>query len=117
MVKKNGKVVCFDVDETLIYWFYDEDRVDVGEIFIGDTLYQFNEIELERLRNFYNSGYEVIVWSQGGKDWAESVCVECDVYEFVDSYMTKPSFMIDDISPEKWTTHKRPMNYEHNNTI
>lgn len=93
---KNDNVVMVDVDETLIIAEYPLDQTD-GLIDINGVvcLPHFKHIKL--LKDFASRGHLVVVWSQGGWKWAETVVRALELSEWVDLIITKPKWHIDDL--------------------
>lgn len=95
--------VFFDVDETLVLWdWHDIDPDGKGLLNINGehVLPHFRHIEL--LKQFKARGHTVIIWSQGGHEWAEYVCKALALEEFVDIVMDKPNWYVDDLHVNAW---------------
>ena len=56
------------------------------------------------MREFKARGHYVIVWSQGGWEWAEAVVKALGLEDLVDEVKTKPQWMVDDICPSIWSS-------------
>jgi hydroxymethylpyrimidine pyrophosphatase-like HAD family hydrolase len=79
-VIKSHRIVYFDVDDTLVIWDWKSiDPEGKGLLQIADPNSSHMELVLphERhialLKQFKARGHTVVVWSQGGWDWASSV--------------------------------------------
>lgn len=95
----NGKVIAFDVDDTLVMWGFDDDYegplVDIKyDGFVEKAIP--NEFMIEHLKRMKRRGHRVIVWSFAGSDWAEAVVNSLGLDKYVDVIMPKLSFHMDD---------------------
>ena len=92
-------VVYFDVDDTLVLW--GKNDPDRSMLF---TCHGFSEslvpnLEIIReLKKAKREGSTVVVWSQGGADWAEEVVVTLGLKQFVDLVVSKPDTYFDDLA-------------------
>lgn len=96
--KKNA--VYFDVDDTLVlHDRHDLPDEDVLLIDVGDMVFSVHPHtkHIERLKEHKQSGDTVVVWSQGGSEWAEIVVNVLGLTEYVDVCLTKPHFYYDDL--------------------
>ena len=106
---KATRLVCFDVDDTLVMWDWRAiDPEGKGLVSVVDpnggcselVLPHFRHIEL--MRQFKARGHTVVVWSQGGHEWAEAVCKVLGIENIVDIVMDKPNWYVDDLSAGAW---------------
>ena len=105
-VIENENSVFFDVDETLVMW-----NVPIGRE--GETILFDNfgyaqwllphQHHIKLLKSFKVRGQFVVVWSQGGYQWAREVVKCLGLTEYVDLVMTKPKWIVDDLPPGAWT--------------
>jgi hypothetical protein len=84
----------FDVDSTLVRPIEESDILP--DIYIRGLGFMVNhelvyEIEVGRAR-----GHVIVVWSQGGVDWARTVVDALDIKDSVDFVLAKPSWYADD---------------------
>jgi hypothetical protein len=93
------------VDDTLLMHDiseYPEDkRVTVscnGREFVGVP----NQKNINLLIKFYKLGYDVYVWSKTGESWAQAVGRELGLDRYVNAYLTKPDFYMDDKGMDAW---------------
>jgi hypothetical protein len=105
---KNNKVICFDVDHTLVF------PDDCPEELWGnkaDFIVEFNnkriplwvhKKHIKRLKDESNNA-TIIVWSQQGEDWAEAVVKAIGLESDVDFVMLKPEEMVDDLPLIYWS--------------
>jgi FMN phosphatase YigB (HAD superfamily) len=103
-VIESHRIVMFDVDDTLIIWDWEEFSPDaIGTISINDLVSGHFELVLpherhiQLLKQFKARGHTVIVWSQGGWAWAESVVKALGLEHLVDVVMSKPDWYVDDL--------------------
>jgi len=100
---RNDKIICCDVDDTLVFAFinggFEADDPNLIDIrfhnFLRSFMPHFKHIEL--LKKYKADGYFVIVWSQAGFEWAETVVKALNLEDHVDLAMTKPFKYIDDL--------------------
>ena len=103
-VLNSSKIVFCDVDDTLVMWDWraiDPEGKGLMEIVNPDTnraehvMPHFRHIEL--LKQFHVRGHTIIVWSQGGAEWAGNVCRALGIEDMVHLAMNKPDWYIDDL--------------------
>lgn len=102
-VANSERIVCFDVDQTLLFWDYDEgytheERFNMtcphdGEV-TAHSPHRKHIWFLKKLkaRNFYT-----IVWSSNGTAWAEAAVKALGLEDHVDLVMSKPEKIVDDL--------------------
>lgn len=106
-ITENDNVVCFDVDDTLVMWSWPEkfnDDVITFNNFGHDVQLVPHKKHIELMKQFKARGHYVIVWSQGGYEWAKAVCETLQIERFVDEVKTKPKWIVDDLPPSVWMT-------------
>lgn len=106
-VIETNNLVCFDVDDTLVMWDIPESREHEAITFNSfgypcRLLPHHKHIEL--MKQFRARGHTVIVWSQGGYEWALAVVKKLGIEDCVDVVMTKPKWIVDDLPPAAWTS-------------
>lgn len=102
--------VYFDVDDTLVLHHESVTsevleakgiRVPVHRKLNGEVYYEFFVVphlpHIQMLKEVKASGKVVVVWSQGGSDWAESVIKALNLEEYVDLCVCKPHWFVDDL--------------------
>ena len=101
LVKLNNQnIVCFDVDDTLI--IYDkpehiEDIVTFSCPYTGKTVTAYpHKSHAIFIKQQHARGRFVIVWSNAGADWAETVVRTLGLSDYVHLVMTKPIMVVDD---------------------
>src|SRR5688500_2762298 len=107
IVVENEKTAYFDVDDTLVIHHREDDpRAKEFVYDNGKYYYTFHlvphEKHIEELKLLHRTGWEVIVWSQGGSKWEKSVVETLGIQEFVDVVLTKPVRFYDDLRPEEF---------------
>ena len=111
LVLSGSSPVFFDVDDTLIFWSTPADYE--GLTVLIDEYNSFSRIHtrkrfavntamVDRLRFHAESGYHVIVWSQGGFQWAHAVVKALGLEEHVAIIMDKPTVLYDDLGYSAW---------------
>jgi beta-phosphoglucomutase-like phosphatase (HAD superfamily) len=110
-VFNNDKTVFCDVDDTLIEWCHsinpDQKNADILKIGVpvdeGNISYTVSvkpiQSTIDTLNNLKAQGFVIIVWSQGGSKWAETVVKKLQLEDLVDLVVAKPSFILDDLDP------------------
>ena len=101
--------VFFDVDDTLVIWDWKSITPEGnGLISIVDPNSGVSELvyphlrHIELMRQFKARGHTVVVWSQGGHEWAEAVCKALGIEVLVDLVMDKPNWYVDDLHATAW---------------
>lgn len=102
---ENEKIICFDVDDTLVMWnhptsddaIYVTDPNDGQECRLVPHRFHVNLLKKHRGR-----GYSIVVWSQGGYMWAYQVIKALKLERYVDIIMTKPLKYVDDLNCPEW---------------
>jgi len=110
-VINNDHVVCFDVDDTLIMWIWDQyERQQLEEsgnliqvnLHGYSTLVSPHKEHIELLKRYKGKGKTIIVWSASGNEWAEIVVKTLGLEAYVDFVFTKPEKYIDDLNCNEW---------------
>lgn len=101
--------VFFDVDDTLVIWDWKALNPEgIGLISIRDPNSGCSELvmphdrHVQLMRQFKARGHTVVVWSQGGHEWAEAVCKALGIENLVDYVMDKPNWYVDDLHVNAW---------------
>ena len=99
-----NKTFFVDVDDTLILWDISEhpkssriavDRGKRGKVFVVPHRKNIN-----LMKKFYKLGYDIIVWSGSGADWAETIIKALGLQKLVVAVMDKPHYYLDDVPLE-----------------
>lgn len=105
MIKIQDKpTVYFDVDDTLVMWSPHDVPEELHDdyLILNDggkhnvTVYPHRK-HVEVIKQFKARGHNVVVWSQGGSDWAETVVKALGLEELIDLVVTKPNWFADDL--------------------
>jgi hydroxymethylpyrimidine pyrophosphatase-like HAD family hydrolase len=107
----SDKVVCFDVDDTLIS--QDPEQKSKYKTKAVIDCYGFKtdvcviDFNVEAIKRHKRQGQIIIVWSAAGHKWAESVVKSLGLTKYVDYAMSKPNWYYDDLHVEKWMGNPR----------
>lgn len=96
-----------DVDGTLVIVYADYMEKDQPQgvepiMSVDDSKFYPHKIHIDMVKEFKHRGFNIIVWSQGGSDWAESVVKKIGLEDYIDVIMPKPSWYFDDAPVEKF---------------
>jgi len=117
VIPGNLTVYC-DVDDTLCMWKPTPEQLEARgiEIFCPNSMITMEDgtvanaggwsahivphrAHIEQLKKHKMRGHTVVVWSQGGFDWAEAAVKALKIEYLVDVVISKPMWLIDDIKP------------------
>ena len=101
---ENDKVVCFDVDSTLVFFKEPDPEKHPNSRYLfvnGLKIWVNNRVE-NKIVQHYQRGWCVVVWSQSGNWWAKQVIEKLGLEEYVTMVLTKPLRYYDDYSSEDW---------------
>lgn len=106
----NDHVACFDVDDTLINWYWGYDlelaRQEGLTLEISDGKFSNsvvpNKNHIELLKRYKGKGKTIIVWTAAGYEWGKRVVEALGLTEYVDFVMTKPEKYVDDLHADEW---------------
>lgn len=105
-VVNNERVICFDIDKTLVTFSNGEDvanDIPLMDPYLGRIVYRMkHKPHVRLLINYAQRGAYVIVWSKNGYQWAEAVIKKLGLEKYVDLVATKPFAYCDDEPAEKW---------------
>lgn len=107
MAKRKMKIVpsrsvFVDVDDTLVKWEMEGSSFENHpECLVLDMFGTPKRVlpmwgNINKVKAFYEKGYEVVIWSLSSKQWAEQVVKRLGLEEWVDFCVSKPDFYIDD---------------------
>jgi len=105
-VIENENIVCIDVDDTLAIWNIPPGREGEAILFNNFGFAEWllpHGAHIKLLKQFKARGQFVIVWSQGGYQWAHEVVKCLKLTKYVDLVMAKPKWIIDDLPAAAWT--------------
>lgn len=90
-----------DIDDTLIMWesneFFNESRSFEIEFMGTKRKFSPNDSNINKLKEFYKKGYEIVAWSASGKEWSTLIVEQLGLKDIVDYCLSKPDFYIDDL--------------------
>lgn len=99
-VLPDKNTIYFDCDDTLVMW--DQWHREEEFLTFAEKRYQSvnvapHKYHIEQLKKHKASGHIIVVWSQGGAEWAETLVKTLELEEFVDAVMCKPHWYYDDL--------------------
>lgn len=107
IVAGSERVICFDVDDTLIIWdnfsFNLLGKIRYGHVEItcphdgARTRHRAHQRHIKFLKRIKAKGFTVVVWSQSGTAWAEAAVLALGLEDYVDIVMSKPEKCVDDL--------------------
>jgi hypothetical protein len=104
-VTENDNIITVDVDDTLVIWNVppgrEEECITFDNFGYAQRLLPHRK-HIELLKQFKVRGHYIIVWSQGGYQWAREVVKVLGLEEWVDEVKTKPKWYIDDLPANSW---------------
>jgi hypothetical protein len=110
-VIQSHRIVYCDVDDTLVIWDWKPIDPDGNNLItVRDPKSGHSEHvmphnrHIQLVKQFKARGHTVVVWSQGGWSWAESVVRALGLVDVVDLVMDKPSWYIDDLPASAFMT-------------
>jgi hypothetical protein len=103
----NDKILPVDVDGTIIQYMSKGDVPMPGDIFpvYGGKVVHLRPMSMNiALLKHHKDlrGYEIIVWSANGKEWAVQIIKELQLESYIDIVMTKPNKYVDDVDVNEW---------------
>ena len=107
VVVENEHVYAFDVDDTLVMWGkWDEPgpkKIRIVDPYDSSIVYLTpNTRHVKLLQQMHGRGRHILVWSQSGAKWAETVLAALGLTSFVHTILTKPSGYVDDLPVTAW---------------
>lgn len=114
MVVSNPNIVCFDVDETLVNWTWEpgKDTIVIKTSWNTEIEVSPNHTTISKLISHSLIGHYVIVWSQGGNEWARAVVDGLGLTRYVNVIATKPKWYYDDIPADHWMGRIDPTKFK-----
>jgi len=104
-VTENDNIITVDVDDTLVIWNIPAGREGECVLFNNFGYAEWllpHQAHIRLLKQFKVRGHYIIVWSQGGYQWAKAVVEALGLTEWVDEVKTKPKWYIDDLPSNSW---------------
>jgi predicted phosphatase len=106
-VINNERVICFDVDKTLVMPLVNADlarqTVEINDPYSGTTTLRLPHYpHIKMLKNYVARGAQVVVWSKNGNQWAAEVLKALKLDHLDVIVFTKPTAYVDDELSIKW---------------
>lgn len=107
----SSNVVYFDVDDTLIKYCPRPDEklitIDYGYLVESKTYATSIQVaehkrHTELLKSLKMQGKTIVVWSAASGAWAKAVGDVLGLTPFVDVYLDKPGYYVDDLNARDW---------------
>lgn len=108
LVLEEKPTAVFDVDETLVLWSKPPGPyIEPLQIYTDRaSMYVWrHEAHIERLRNHWRLGHNVVVWSHGGVDWARRVVEALGIQDYVQVVLPKGAWFYYDKPDEVITEY------------
>jgi len=105
IVVENEAVWGVDIDDTLLLWDVPKEgpMVTFTEPHTKDSItVPINENNIRLLKEKKARGAYIILWSQGGWEYAKTVADALGLHDYIDLIMTKPIGIIDDLEAHAW---------------
>lgn len=103
-IKDDIGIVYFDVDDTLVLWGEKNNditiKLDTEDGFIEHL--KIHKKHVKKLKELKKKGKTIVVWSQGGWDWASTVVKALKIEDYVDLVISKPNEVYDDLGFFLW---------------
>jgi hypothetical protein len=113
-VIKSTKIIYYDVDDTLIMWdlsateYESSNLIRIVDPASGVSRYCLpHQRHIDLMQEFKVRGHTIVVWSQGGSEWAHRAVVALGIENLVDVVIGKPDWYVDDRGVESWM--KKPV--------
>lgn len=100
IVIRNDQTVYVDVDETLILWDCDPSHPDA--FWIGGQCVRSHKKHIDQVKKHKARGHQIVIWTQGGYDWAEQAVKLLKLEDYVDLVIRKPMWFYDDITASEF---------------
>lgn len=109
------RTICFDIDDTILLWNI-EKYPQLPSVFINTGTpgsyvsmreLKINNKMIDRLKEHKRIGDYIIVWTSGGKEWADEVVHTLNLKDFVDVTMGKPDKYYDDLPHDEFMPYQR----------
>lgn len=99
----NDRIVMVDVDDTLCIWDISEyphlPRITI-DCHGRTSVVSVNQKNVNLVKKLQKLGYQIIVWSQSGNLWAQTVANAVGLDNCI--YMSKPRYYVDDLPSNVW---------------
>jgi hypothetical protein len=106
---EGDRTLYVDCDDTLVAWniseYPDLPRLQVTCFGYTSELVP-NQKNINLVVKFAKLGYKVVVWSQSGSEWAETIGRAVCIDDYVSLYISKPSWYLDDLPATDWLNRR-----------
>lgn len=107
---KSEQILCVDVDSTLV--MYERSNKNQRSVIIIDPYdgtkrkLFIHEPHSKLVKDRKARGAHIIVWSQNGYKWAETVVIALKLQKYVDIIASKPIAIVDDLPASDWLSER-----------
>jgi hypothetical protein len=67
----------------------------------GNLVVRLHHVHIQLVKDLFAIGWNVVIWSQGGSDHAESVVKQIGLENYIHAILPKPESYIDDLPFEQ----------------
>lgn len=92
--------IYVDCDETLVFWFPTKGSTNDDYVATSSGMMEVNKPLISHLKRRQRAGDKIVVWSQGGEEWATEIAGLVGLTNVV--CLSKPNLLVDDLSVDKW---------------
>lgn len=89
-------IAYFDVDDTLVMWDA-PDLTWAETVEINGMSMLVHQVHVDIMKKHKARGHTIVVWSQGGSEWAEIAIKALQLEDVVDLILPKPYWAYDDL--------------------
>lgn len=105
---KGNFTIYFDVDETIAMWNTNSDKAVPVDNYGMIEYVKPHSKHIAKLKTFAaDPDTTIVVWSQGGWEWAKNVVEAFGLTEYVDLVINKPEIFVDDLADAGFCTADR----------
>jgi FMN phosphatase YigB (HAD superfamily) len=99
LIIRNDQIVEFDVDGTLILWNHPGSNE-----WLNGVPFKRHLAHIESIKRFHARNQYIIVWSDGGWEWAFYAVKLLGLEDYVDEVRSKSKWHFDDKPHSEWNT-------------
>lgn len=100
---KSDRLAFFDCDDTLVLWpklakkvaTY-SNRHKLPWVTINGKQFRVHKAHIQKMKDYHTLGFVIVVWSNSGHKWAETVVKKLKLGKYVSIVMSKPHRIFDD---------------------
>src|ERR1044072_227277 len=97
----NGPVGYGALDKTLVAGDEDPEGMDLYMNGVSRRVRVYEKV-IDHIKAHKSRGHKVIFWSNGGADWAQMIAKTLNISNYIDAYLSKPTWFIDDLPAAKF---------------